>query len=81
LPGETLVCAGHEYTESNARFALSADPENKALQARAAEVKALRAAGHATLPVALASERECNPFLRAVNVEELGKLRSAKDRF
>ena len=26
LPGGTKVCCGHEYTESNARFALSVDP-------------------------------------------------------
>lgn len=81
LPDETLVCAGHEYTESNARFALAVDPENEALKARAAEIKALRAAGQATLPVTLASERACNPFLRAQNAEELGKLRAAKDKF
>jgi hydroxyacylglutathione hydrolase len=81
LPDETLVCAGHEYTESNARFALAMDPENEALKARAAEVKALRAAGRATLPVTLGSERACNPFLRAPDAEALGKLRSAKDNF
>ncbi len=81
LPGETLVCAGHEYTESNARFALSVDGQNKALLARAEEVRALRARGEATLPVSLASERECNPFLRAPDAEVLGRLRAEKDRF
>jgi len=81
LPGETLVCAGHEYTEGNARFALSVDPENAELRARAAEVGALRAAGRATLPSRLADERACNPFLRAKDAEELGRLRAAKDNF
>jgi len=81
LPGETLVCAGHEYTESNARFALSVDPENPALQARAAEVAALRAAGEPTLPVALSTELAANPFLRAPDAETLGRLRAAKDNF
>jgi len=81
LPGETLVCAGHEYTVSNARFALSVDPDNVALRARAEEVTALRAAGRATLPVTLASERQTNPFLRAKTTEELGRLRAAKDNF
>jgi len=81
LPGETLVCAGHEYTEGNARFALSVDPENAELQARAAEVRALRAAGQATLPSKLADERACNPFLRAKDAEALGRLRAAKDNF
>ncbi|HUW80101.1 MAG TPA: hydroxyacylglutathione hydrolase [Acidocella sp.] len=81
LPGETLVCAGHEYTASNAKFALAVDPENQALQHRADEVKALRAAGQHTLPVTLAAERETNPFLRAPDAEALGKLRAAKDNF
>lgn len=81
LPDETLLCCGHEYTESNARFALFADPENKALQARVAEVKALRAAGKATVPVALKSERACNPFLRAKDAETLTRLRAEKDVF
>ncbi len=81
LPGETLVCGGHEYTQSNAKFALAMDPENAALRARAEEVTALRAAGGATLPVSLASERATNPFLRAGDVETLGRLRAAKDRF
>ena len=81
LPGETLVCAGHEYTEGNARFALSVEPENAALRARAAEVTALRAAGQATLPSNLAEERAANPFLRAKDAEALGRLRAAKDNF
>jgi hydroxyacylglutathione hydrolase len=45
LPPETLVCCGHEYTESNARFALTVEPDNAALRARAAEVTARRARG------------------------------------
>ena len=57
------------------------DPENQALQARAAEVARLREAGQATLPVTLASELETNPFLRAPDAEALGTLRAAKDRF
>jgi len=81
LPGDTLVCAGHEYTQSNARFALVVDPDNTALQGRSEEVTRLRAAGQATLPVRLDSERATNPFLRAADVESLGKLRAAKDKF
>ncbi|KFL29308.1 hydroxyacylglutathione hydrolase [Devosia riboflavina] len=65
LPDETLVYCGHEYTESNARFALSVDPDNLALQARAAEVKALRLAGRATIPFELGEDKRANPFLRA----------------
>lgn len=65
LPDETLVYCGHEYTESNARFALSIDPDNAALQARAAAVRALRAAGRPTIPFPLGEDKRANPFLRA----------------
>ncbi len=81
LPDETLVCCGHEYTASNARFALAHDGENAALQARAKEVEALRAAGTPTIPVTLGVERATNPFLRAESAEALGVLRAAKDKF
>ncbi len=81
LPGETLVCCGHEYTAGNAKFALAQEPENAALRARAEEVTALRAEAKATVPVTLATERETNPFLRAADAETLGRLRAAKDRF
>lgn len=65
LPGDTLVCCGHEYTAANAAFALVVDSSNHALQERAAQARALRDAGLPTLPVTLASERACNPFLRS----------------
>jgi hydroxyacylglutathione hydrolase len=65
LPDETLVYCGHEYTESNARFALSIDPDNVALQQRANEVRALRAEGKATIPFKLGEDKRANPFLRA----------------
>jgi hydroxyacylglutathione hydrolase len=81
LPDATLVCAGHEYTASNAKFALHVDAENAALRQRADEVASLRAEGRATLPVTLKSERACNPFLRAPDVETLAALRTAKDHF
>lgn len=64
LPGDTAVCCAHEYTLGNAQFALRVDPDNRDLQARAAEVELLRAQSRPTLPVALANERACNPFLR-----------------
>jgi hydroxyacylglutathione hydrolase len=81
LPPETLVCCGHEYTESNARFALHADPQNAALRAYAETVRARRAAGQATVPSRLADELACNPFLRAPDAVTLGNLRSQKDTF
>jgi hydroxyacylglutathione hydrolase len=64
LPGDTRVYCGHEYTESNARFALAVDPDNPALRRRAEEVRALRAEGRPTVPSTIAIERATNPFLR-----------------
>ena len=64
LPEDTLVCCAHEYTLANAAFALTVDPDNPALQARVRVVRDLRTAGHSTLPVRLAEEIACNPFLR-----------------
>ena len=64
LPPETQVYCGHEYTLSNARFALQIEPQNAALKDRAAEVDALRAADKPTLPTTLALEFAANPFLR-----------------
>lgn len=81
LPPETLVCCGHEYTESNARFALTVEPDNAALRARAAEVTALRAEGRATVPTTIGQELAANPFLRAKDVETLARIRTAKDNF
>ena len=65
LPDETLVYSGHEYAESNTRFALSVDGENPALKARAKEIAAMRQMGGATVPARLDLERATNPFLRA----------------
>jgi hydroxyacylglutathione hydrolase len=65
LPGETQVYCGHEYTEANARFALTIEPDNADLVARAEAVKALRAQGKPTLPTTIALELATNPFLRA----------------
>ncbi|MGE0717210.1 MAG: hydroxyacylglutathione hydrolase [Alphaproteobacteria bacterium] len=65
LPGPTRVYCAHEYTQSNARFALTVDGANPALVARAAEVDRLRARGEATVPSTIAAERATNPFLRA----------------
>lgn len=73
LPDETLVYCGHEYTQSNARFALSIDPDNAALKARAAEVDDLRAAGRPTIPFTLGEDKRANPFLRA-DAPELAKV-------
>ncbi|MEQ8250839.1 MAG: hydroxyacylglutathione hydrolase [Oceanibaculum nanhaiense] len=65
LPADTLVYCAHEYTQSNARFALTVDPQNANLKARAAEIDRLRAAGQPTVPSLLGEEVATNPFLRA----------------
>jgi hydroxyacylglutathione hydrolase len=67
LSDDTLVHSGHEYAESNARFALSVDPDNPALRARAGQIAAARAAGRPTVPARLDLERATNPFLRVAD--------------
>jgi hydroxyacylglutathione hydrolase len=67
LPDATRLFCGHEYTLSNARFALGLDPDNAALVARAAEVEALRARGKPSIPSTIGQEKATNPFLRAAD--------------
>ena len=81
LPGDTSVYCAHEYTLSNARWAVTAEPDNPALAARLAEVIDLRDRGEATVPTSIARERETNPFMRAKNADHLAELRAAKDAF
>ena len=64
LPVNTQVCAAHEYTAANGRFAHTIEPLNPALQARRQQVARLRAENQPTLPVTLRSELASNPFLR-----------------
>jgi len=94
-PDETRLYCAHEYTQSNARFALTVEPQNRALQQRAATVARLRAAGQATVPTTLGEERATNPFLRAqsqdlratieltgaADVDVFAKTRALKDSF
>ncbi|MEM1373405.1 MAG: hydroxyacylglutathione hydrolase [Pseudomonadota bacterium] len=95
LPPETVVYGGHEYTLANARFALSVDPENAALVARAAMVGRLRDEGAPTMPTTMADEFATNPFLRygdpgirahlgmtsASDAEVFSQIRTLKDTF
>ncbi|MGL4242283.1 MAG: hydroxyacylglutathione hydrolase [Beijerinckiaceae bacterium] len=67
LPDDTAVYCGHEYTLSNARFALTVDPTNEALRLRALEIENLRAAGKVTLPTTIGREKGTNPFLRTAD--------------
>ena len=95
LPGETEVYCGHEYTENNARFALTIEPDNVALKARIEDIAKRRAASQFTLPTTISAELAANPFLRAEEPEVQARLkmsgadpaavfaemRSRKDRF
>ena len=95
LPPATRVCSGHEYTQGNARFARTIEPDNPALISRIADIDAARAAGQPTVPSTLATECATNPFLRAdlPSVQEalglsgydpaevFAEIRSRKDRF
>ena len=93
LPDETVMHCAHEYTASNARFAVDADPDNAALADYAAEITDKRARNVPTVPFGLARERLANPFLRADApglqarwgggdaVQTFAALRAAKDNF
>lgn len=69
LPAATRLFCGHEYTQSNARFALAVEPGNAALRQRAAEVDRLRAADKMTCPSTIGAELATNPFLRTGSAE------------
>ena len=77
LPPETQVYCGHEYTQSNARFALTVEPDNAVLKDRAAEVDALRAADKPTVPTTMALELAANPFLRCARAGSTHRRRAA----
>ena len=64
LPGHTLVCCAHEYTQDNLRFAWSVEPENAALAQRIRDDWHTRSTGGCTLPSTMDTERATNPFLR-----------------
>lgn len=81
LPDVTAIYCAHEYTLSNARWAVTAEPDNTALAARHAEVVALREAGTPTVPTSIALEKATNPFMRARDAAHLAELRAAKDAF
>jgi hydroxyacylglutathione hydrolase len=79
LGDDTAIYCAHEYTLSNARFAVTVEPDNADLVARLADVIAHRERGEATVPTTIALERATNPFMRAKSVEELAARRAAKD--
>lgn len=69
LPEDTAVYCAHEYTESNAVFATTVNPNNKALKERAAQIKRMRKEGLPTVPGVLGQELATNPFLRADDID------------
>lgn len=79
LPDETMVYCAHEYTQGNGRFAVTIEPDNDALLARVADVDRARALGKATVPTTIGLERATNVFMRAGDVDELARRRTAKD--
>ncbi len=79
LGDDTAIYCAHEYTLSNAHFAVTVEPDNAALQQRMSDVVAARERGEATVPTSIALERATNPFMRARSVEELAARRAAKD--
>lgn len=95
LPTETVIYCSHEYTQANAKFALSVDPENAALITRAEMVALKLSQGQATVPTRMEAELETNPFLRpsdpniravlgmetATDGEVFAEIRRRKDNF
>jgi hydroxyacylglutathione hydrolase len=91
LPDDVRVYCGHEYTESNLRFAAHVEPDNAAVRDKLARVRGRRARAAAdwhdagpeemTIPSTLGEERATNPFLRAGSAAELGRRRQLKDGF
>ena len=91
LPDDVRVFCGHEYTESNLRFAAHLEPENAAVREKQKHVEEARSRAAAdwhdatpqemTVPSTIGEERETNPFLRATDAAELGRIRTLKDSF
>ncbi len=69
LPDDTVVYCAHEYTQANANFALSVEPNNAALVARVAEIAELRSRGEPTVPTTIGKEKATNPFLRPTSAD------------
>ena len=93
LPAATRVYCGHEYTVSNLRFAVHAEPDNRAAADKLVVAQAMRERGEPTVPSTIGEELATNPFLRcdepalaarfpgASSAEVLGAVRKAKDGF
>ena len=91
LPDDMRVFCGHEYTESNLKFAAHVEPDNQAVKDKLARVQEMRAHKAAdwhdatpdemTIPSTIGEEKATNPFMRSASAEELGERRLLKDNF
>ena len=81
LPPETKLYCAHEYTLSNAKFAVTVEPDNQDLLDYMKQAEALRDKDKPTVPTTVAMELKTNPFVRAKTAARLGEIRSAKDNF
>lgn len=91
LPDDTKVYCGHEYTEGNLRFAVTMEPDNDAMREKLERVQKIRSHAAAdwhdatpdemTIPSTIGEERATNPFMRANDAADLGRIRTAKDNF
>jgi hydroxyacylglutathione hydrolase len=91
LPDDTRVFCGHEYTEANLRFAAHVEPDNQAVLEKLERVRKIRARAAAdwhdagpdemTIPSTIGDEHATNPFMRAPDAAELGRVRRLKDEF
>ena len=81
LPSDTWIYGSHEYTQANAKFALSVDPNNETLQRRANQIDKLRADDKPTVPSKLSDELKTNPFLRPddTDIRALLEMQNASD--
>jgi len=94
-PDDTLLYCAHEYTQNNAEFALTVEPENRELIKRKAEVDLMRSNNQPTVPTKVGIEKKTNPFLRpnseeikinlnmaqASDTEVFAEIRKRKDNF
>jgi hydroxyacylglutathione hydrolase len=95
MPPETLVYSGHEYAVSNAKFALTIEPDNAELVERVKDIETTLASGGYNVPASIALEMATNPFMRAGNpvmkkamnmetssdADVFGAIRTLKDNF
>ena len=81
LEDDVNIYAGHEYTETNLRFASDMQPDNEVVSKVLKEVRDLRAKGSPTLPTTIGREKEINLFLQAETLEDFIELRNARDIF